>query len=251
MFPRITAVLILPLALAVPGHAQLTQDARYGILAGMIAVEGAARIPMPLGKSGVELSEAGLINRDKLQKEIANEGSVITPGKVVTITAIEFHDKSIDFEIDGGGTKKKNILSNIQVGVGGVSSADQQRKPTPDARGSRISLMFAGKVPQSLTSDELKNLLNPVLDFSKQSLLRTGIEALPPEFQEAVKAKEARIGMDSNTVLLALGQPNKRIRNSQSGDNEESEDWLYIGRGRRQMFVTFEKDVVVSIRQYE
>lgn len=248
MFPRGVFALLL-LSLAVPTHAQLTQEARYGVLASMIAVEGAARIPMPLGKTGVELSESGLLNREKLQKEIVDEGSAITAGKVVSITAIEFRDKSIEFEIDGGGTKKKNILSNIQVGVGGVSSADQQKKPTPDAKGSKITLFFQGKVPSNLSGEELKNLLNPVLDFSKQSLLRTGIEALPPEFQEAVKAKEARIGMDSNTVLLALGQPSKRIRDK-NDKGEEQEDWLYVGRGQRQMFVTFEKDVVVSIRQY-
>jgi hypothetical protein len=55
--------------------------------------------------------------------------------------------------------------------------------------------------------------------------------------------------MDANTVLLAMGQPNKRIRDKNE-HGEEQEDWLYIGRGQRQTFVTFEKDVVVSIREY-
>jgi hypothetical protein len=248
MFQRAALLGVLTLAASVSAPAQLTQDARYSILANMVAVEGAARIPMPLGKNGVELSENGLLNRDKLQKEIASNGQAIMPGKVVKITAIEFNDKSIEFEIDGGGTKKKNFLSNIQVGVGGVSSQDP-KKETPEAKGSKITLLFAGKVPPNLTADELKSLLNPVLDFAKQSLLRTGIEALPPEFQEAVKAKEARIGMDSNTVLLALGQPNRRSRDKNE-DGEDKEDWIYIGRGQRTTFVTFEKDIVVSIRQY-
>jgi hypothetical protein len=249
MSPRAGLAGILILLATVPVHAQLSQNARYAILGSLVATEGAARVPMPLGKSGVELSENGVVNRDKLQKEIASNGQSIGPGQVVTITAIQFNDKSIEFEIDHGGTKKKNILSNIQVGMGGASTQPQQKKETPDAKGSSITLQFAGKVPQDLTVDDLKNLLNPVLDFAKQSLLRTGIEALPPEFQEAVKAKEARIGMDSNTVLLAMGQPNKRIRDK-NASGEEQEDWLYVGRGQRQTFVTFEKDIVVSIRQY-
>src|SRR5262245_17537787 len=153
MFSRASVLAFLLLTIAIPSHAQLSQEARYGVLAGMIAVEGSARIPMPLGKTGVELSESGLINRDKLQKEIADEGSVITAGKIVSITAVEFHDKSIEFEIDNGGTKKKNILSNIQVGVGGMSSGDPQKKsPTPDAKGSKITLMFADKVPANITT---------------------------------------------------------------------------------------------------
>jgi hypothetical protein len=249
MSPRIGLLVVLILLATVPVHAQLTKDAHYKILGTLIATEGAARIPFPLGKSGVELSENGLINRDKLQKEIASNGNAIGPGQVVSITAIEVNDKSLEFEIDNGGTKKKNILSNIQVGMGGVSTQQQQKKETPEAKGSKITLLFAQKVPPNLTTEEIKNLLSPVLDFAKQSLLRTGIDALPPEFQDAVKAKEARVGMDSNTVLLAMGQPNKRIRDKNE-KGEEQEDWLYVGRGQRQTFVTFEKDIVVSIREY-
>lgn len=243
---------VVLLSLATSSHAQVAQEARYAILGSMIATEGAARIPMPLGKRGVELSENGLINNDRLQKELADNGGVITAGKVVLITGIEFHDDSIQFEIDGGGTKKKGFLSslsNIQIGIGGGVNSQDQNKEEPAAKGSSITLMFADKVPPNITSDELKNLLSPVLDFSKQTLARTAIDALPPEFQEAVKAKEARIGMDSNTVLLALGQPNRRVI-EKNAEGVEQEDWIYTLRGRRQTFVTFENDVVVSIRQY-
>jgi len=232
-----------------PAHAQLTQDARFAIIGSMIATEGAARIAMPLGKGGVELSENGLINHPKLQKELSDNGRSIAPGRVVRITHIEFNDKSIEFELDGGGTKKKGILSNVQISVGGASNTKDQGKESAPAKGSKITLTFATKLPQNLKADDLKNLLNPILDFSKQSLARGTVDALPEEFQEAVKVKEARIGMDSNTVLLALGQPNKRVREKNS-EGVEQEDWIYNGRGLRQTFVTFEKDVVVSVKQY-
>jgi hypothetical protein len=248
MLSRVHFLSALILGVAVSGYGQVTQEARFAILGSMLSTEGAARVPMPLGKTGIELSANGLVNRDKLQKELANNGGAITAGKVVMITGIEFNDKSIEFEIDGGGTKKKNFLSNIQIGMGGVNTQDQ-KKEEPGAKGSKITLMFPSKLPIDLTAEELKDLLSPVLDFTKQSLARTGIEALPPEFQEAVKAKEARIGMDSNTVLLAMGQPNQRKR-EKNAEGVEQEDWIYNGRGRRQTFVTFEKDVVVSIRQY-
>ena len=212
MFARAKYLPVLILGLAVSAHAQLSQEARYAVVGTLIAAEGAARIPMPLGKNGVELSANGLISRDKLQKELAENSQAILPGKIVTITSIEFNDKSIEFEIDGGGSKKKNILSNIQIGVGGSTTQPDQKKETPEARGSKVTLLFQEKLPKEMEPAMIKDLLNPVLDFSKQSLTKTGIEALPPEFQEAVKAKEARIGMDPNTVLLALGQPNKRNR---------------------------------------
>ena len=252
MFARAKFLSFVIFGLAISAHAQLDQNQRFSIIGSMIATEGAARIPMPLGKNGIELSANGVVNRDKLQKELAENGNFILAGKVVTITSIDFNDKSIEFEIDGGGTKKKNIqqiLGNINVGVGGAPASQDQKKETPPAKGSKITLLFPGKVPQSTTPEQLKTLLEPVLDFTKQSFLRTGIDALPPEFQEAVKAKEARIGMDPNTVLLALGQPNKR-HSEKNSEGIEQEDWIYSGRGRRVTLVTFEKDVVVKITQY-
>jgi hypothetical protein len=248
MFSRGSLLAIMVLGASVSAHAQLTQDARFKILGSLIATEGAARIPMPLGKNGVDLSENGHYDRDKLQKEIASNGQAITPGKVVSITAIEFGDKSMEFELNGGGTKKKGILSRIQIGVGGASSQTTQQ-PEAQAIGSKITLKFSGKVPPELSIEQVKDLLNPVLDFTKQTTARAGIEALPPEFRDAIVAKEARVGMDGNTVLLALGPPNDRHR-EKSDKGVEQEDWIYKGRGRRQTFVTFENDVVVSIREY-
>ena len=78
------------LGLAVSANAQISQTTKFSILGSLVATEGAARIPMPLGKSGVELSANGIINRDKLQKEIAENGQAILPGKVVSITADRF-----------------------------------------------------------------------------------------------------------------------------------------------------------------
>ena len=242
---------ILVLGMAIPAHAQLNQEGRIAIISAIQSTEGAARIPMPLGKTGVELSDKGVLASEKLQKEIAENGAAIVAGRVVRITAIEFNDKSIEFEIDNGGTKKGGILSNIQVGVGmGGTAQSQSRQPTPEPKGSKVTVQFPNKVPKDIKAEQLKTMLSSVIDFSKQSLPRTGIEALPPEFQEAVRAKEARIGMDSNTVLLAMGQPNDR-HSEKNTQGVEQEDWIYKGRGRRTTFVTFEKGVVVEVRQYE
>src|SRR5687767_13647344 len=114
MLTRAKFLPIVIMGLALPVYGQLSQNARFAILGSLVATEGAARIPMPLGKNGVELSANGAVSKEKLQKELAENSQAILPGKVVTITAIEFNDKSIEFEIDGGGAKKKNILSNIQ-----------------------------------------------------------------------------------------------------------------------------------------
>jgi hypothetical protein len=56
MFSRAAYVPLVILGLAGFADAQLNQNARFSILGSMIASEGAARIPMPLGKTGVELT---------------------------------------------------------------------------------------------------------------------------------------------------------------------------------------------------
>src|SRR4029079_8949436 len=82
--------------------AQASRDARFKILGTVIAEQAAARIPMPFGTDGVELSDTGTIDQAKVQQQIKKNGQSIDTGKIVTITAIEFNDNSIEFELDGG-----------------------------------------------------------------------------------------------------------------------------------------------------
>jgi hypothetical protein len=230
--------------------AQISRDAKYDILRTMVAEQAAARIALPFGEDGVELSDSGEINKEKLEKDLKKNGQSIEAGKVVNVTAISFDDDKIDIELDGGGKNKKNFLDRIQVGIGSGNTTTPVNRDdkTQKAKGSKIVLRFEKRVPGALTSAKLKELLDPVLDFNKHNFMKTGIDALPVEFQEAVKAKEARIGMDRSTVIMALGRPNKKFWDSKDGVN--SEQWLYYQRGYKALFVTFENDVVVEIKQY-
>jgi hypothetical protein len=235
---------------AAPLSAQIGRDAKFDILKTVIADQASARIGLPFGSDGVELSDEGQLNKEKLDKDIRKNGQSVEPGKVVTVTAIEFNDDNIAVELDGGGKNKKSILDRIQVGMGtGTNTVPVGRDDkTAKAKGSKIVLRFAQKVPPALTSAALKELLDPVLDFNKRNFMKTGIDALPPEFQEAVRAKEARIGMDRSTVIMALGRPNNKFRETKNGVYQEQ--WFYNLRGARTLFVTFEDDVVVEIKQF-
>ena len=54
--------------------------------------------------------------------------------------------------------------------------------------------------------------------------------------------------MDRSTVLMAMGRPDKRVR--EKVDGTEQEDWIYFQRGLRAQFITFEEGVVIRIKQY-
>jgi hypothetical protein len=254
MMYRIIAVMVCFL-FASPVWGQVSRDARYEILRTVLAEQAAARIELPFGNDGVELTDAGVVNQEKLSQQIQKNGRSIEIGKIVTLTQISFDDRSIEVELDGGGKNKKGFFERIQVGMGGsggggidrpVGRTDEELKK---AKGSKITIRFATKISSDLTPDQLKQLLDPVLDFNKQNFMKTGIDALPPEFREAVLAKEAKIGMDRSTVLMAMGRPDKRVR--EKVDGVAYEDWIYYQRGLRAQFVTFNEDyVVVKIKQF-
>jgi hypothetical protein len=241
---------LVSIGLCLPASAQISRDAKYDILRTVLADQAAARIGLPFGEDGVELSDSGQINNEKLERELRKNGQSIEAGKVVTVTNIAFDDDKVEIELDGGGKNKKSFLDRIQVGVGtGTTTAPVGRDDkTAKAKGSKVILRFSKKVPAALTADQLKESLSPVLDFNKHNFMKTGIDALPPEFQQAVKAKEARIGMDRSTVIMALGRPNNKIRETKEG--VYSEQWVYYQHGYKALFVTFEDNVVVAVKQY-
>jgi hypothetical protein len=252
---RNLVVAMFCLLIADPLRAQVSQQARFEIQRTVLAEKVAARIAMPFGGDGIELTDSGTINEKKRAEQIEENGQSIETGKIVTITQISFDSKSIEIELDGGGKNKKSFLEHIQVGMGGgggsvgrpVGNTDEELKK---AKGSKIVLKFAGKVPSDLTPEQLRQLLSVALDFNKQNFMKTGVDALPAEFREAVLAKEARIGMDRNTVLMAMGSPDQRVREKDS-TGANNEDWIYYGRGVRTTFVKFNEDnVVISVREF-
>jgi hypothetical protein len=48
---------------------------------------------------------------------------------------------------------------------------------------------------------------------------------------------------------MALGRPDNKFREKKDG--LETEEWMYRQRGIRTLFVLFENDLVVRIRQYQ
>lgn len=243
--------LLVILIVSVPAHAQISRDARYNIIRTVLADTASARMPLPFGSDGVEVSDSGEINKDKLARDMQKNGLAIETGKVVTVTDISFDDNKVNIELDGGGKNKKSLLDRIQVGVG-TDTAQVPISPndkTAKAKGSKIVVRFAKKVPEGLRPEQLKEILSSILDFEKHNFMKTGIESLPTEFQEAVKAKEARIGMDKSTVILAMGRPDDRIRETKN--SLPTETWIYKLRGQRTVFVEFENNVVVEIKQYK
>jgi hypothetical protein len=243
MIPRLFLLTVLVFGVLNGADAQVSRINRFEILGTLIADNAAARIAMPFGSEGLHLSEAGEIDEERLLEELRKEGSSIIVGQVVAITAIEFDDEQIVVELDGGGRNQRSFFDRLEVGIG--SDPRPVSDSTANAKGSKIILRFDDKVPASLTPDALRTYLAPVLDFEKQNFMDSGIESLPEEFQAAVVANEAKIGMDRSTVLMAKGRADDKVWETVNG--VEREDWIYYKRGQGADFITFEGDIVIRI----
>ena len=95
-------------------------------------------------------------------------------------------------------------------------------------------------------STEIKKMLAPILDFEKHSATEQYVETLPKPIKDAIAAKKAIVGMDRDQVLLAVGRPVRKSRESKEGI--DFEDWVYGQPPGKITFVTFQGEKVVKVK---
>jgi hypothetical protein len=123
---------------------------------------------------------------------------------------------------------------------------------TPDtgevATGSRITLVFEGGIPE-ISSPEIKALLEPLIDFGVKTSEQAYADTLPPALKDAIAAHEVLVGMNHRMVLAALGAPENKMREQQSGDPNGAryEEWIYGHVPQTIRFVRFVGDRVTMV----
>jgi hypothetical protein len=226
---------------------RLTKDGKMDLIRGMTAEMGFARKPFPLGKTGLTLNaKSGVITPDNQQLEeiMAAYGPALKPGDRARITDIKFKDKSVIFEINGGPQKKKKWYEHIQVS--GMGGAVQPGQPTDNTNihGSFVELSFDKFVPD-LKTDQVKRLLDPVLNFNAKSATEAYLDTIPPQAKKAITDHKALVGMNREMVTYAKGRPPMKDR-EKDGD-VEYEEWIYGTPPQDVEFIRFVGDVVVRI----
>ena len=209
----------------------LSSDSRIRIIRTLGSEFVALKVPLPINKSGLTINPKGDFDWKKNEEASMAAGQYILPGITLQVTNISFNGNKLTFELNGGGRKKKKrFLERIQVGssAGGRPLANPTDQAPP--QGSYVTIQFEKSIPE-LTPEEVKNILSSALDFSKKSAVKSFIESIPDEFQDAVKNKQAVVGMDKDLVLASMGRPLRKVREKKG--EVETEDWIYgeqIGR---------------------
>lgn len=226
----------------------LNKQGEINLIRGLSSEVAVAKVALPRGKHGIYLDSKGKIDEGKAREELKQYGIAINPGSPVKITKVVFHDNRLLFEINGGGKSGTHWYQHIEVGMGTTTAPVAPIDPNQVmANGSYITLRFPDRVP-NLTVDQAKLLLAYALDFSRHSPTVLYSPAVPPQVKQAIKDHKVMVGMDRDAVLSAKGPPDRKVREDQP-DGSEKEDWIY-GLPPHVLFVTFDGDSVVSVKQY-
>jgi|SRR5579871_3694464 len=246
-----------PVSLA-PKSGPLQEQSKLDLIRYVSGEFAKATKPLPRGKDGFYLYVGQPLMLDQLDREVANHGAAVNAGDNVQITKLEFHDHTIAVDVNGGGKGKRNWRDHVQMGMGGGFPTGQTSTTKTDdnavpgvipGTGSTIYLEFKKNVPD-LTPDELKQLLAPFLDFTKQrSASVHWVDTLSPELKKAIQDRRPTVGMDREEVVAAIGKPEHKVRERDSQGNE-IEDWIYGQPPSKTVFVRFQGERVTSVRQF-
>ena len=250
-------------ASAVPGQPQQSpksgtlQDSSKLSLIRYVSGEFAKAVtPLPAGKEGFIVHIGKPLDADMLTRQVATHGAAVNSGDHVQITKLEFHERQIVVDVNGGGRGKKRLRDRIHLEMGGIpsvrTSTTQQEQGPPGVQpglGSTLFLDFAEPLPD-LSPDDLKKLLGPFLDFTRQrSASLQWFDTLPVEMKKAIQERKPLVGMDREEVIAAIGKPEHKVR-ERDGEGNDIEDWIYGQPPSKTVFVRFTGDRVTTIKQY-
>ena len=224
---------------------KLTEDQRIEILRGLSAEYAKIKVLLPRSKKALEFSTDGVWDKAKWADIAKEKGAAGRVGDLVQVTHVSIDKDRIVLELNGGGGSGKKWYNRIEAGMG-TTTTPINPGPYVAPGGTVVALMFGSSIGET-DSAEIKKLLLPILDFEKNSAIEIYFDTLPEPIKEAVKAKKAVVGMNHDQVLLAIGRPVHKSRETKKG--AEYEDWIYGEPPGRVTFVTFLHGKVIAVKE--
>jgi len=237
----VMAALVAPLATA----DKLTFDERVELTRGLMAEYATVKQFLPRSKKALPFEASGTYDKQRWEAAGKEYGPAARVGDLVQVTKVDIEDDKIVLQINGGFKGGRKWYRNVQVGMGPtmtpIGSGDSNAPG-----GTEVEVLFH-KPLSGIKSADVKKMLAPVLDFEKRSATQLYAESLPPAVQKAIKEKRAMEGMNRDQVVLALGRPEHKSRETKEG--MEVEDWVYGRPPGKIVFVTFNGDKVIKVKE--
>jgi hypothetical protein len=237
------AVLSLLPSLAFAGN-KLTLEDRIELTRGLMAEYGTVKVLLPRSRKPLEFDAKTGYDKNQWADIAKESGPAARTGDLVQVTKIELEDDKIVLQINGGFKGGRKWYDNVQVGMGGATAPVSQGSNAPG--GTSIAILFHQPL-EPVKAAAIKKMLAPVIDFESHSVTEIYSETLPPEIQQAIKDKRVTEGMNREQVVMSLGRPAHKSRETKDGIEEE--DWVYGTPPGRITFVTFNGDKVIKVKE--
>jgi len=240
------ALILAALPIRLHASDKLTYDERVELIRGLTAEFATAKQFLPRSKKPLEFESTGTYDKKHWEAVAKEMGPAARTGDQVQITKVTLEDDKILLEINGGLKSGRHWYDRVQVGMGGGMAPVSNGEAHPTT-GTVVELLYH-KPLANLTSADVKKTLAPLFDFEKHSATQLYAESLPPEIQKAIKDKRVLEGMDRDQVLLAVGHPVHKSRET-NPDGVEIEDWVYGTPPGKITFVTFSGNKVIKVKE--
>src|ERR1017187_4491757 len=205
---------------------ELDVKTRLELIRVLQSEQGFAMRPFPGGHKGLTLVANG--NLDPAGEEyldmVTENGLAAKPGDRLVLSDIKIEKSRIVIELNGGPDPKHRFLRHVQLGTGpdvmGPVVQDDGQKPV----GSRLSLTFKDHVPE-LTGAEVKALLSPLISFDVKTPIQAYTDTLPTKLKDAILNHQVLVGMSTDMVMFAKGQPDGKSREMEG--QMPFVEWMY------------------------
>jgi hypothetical protein len=241
----VLAILLTPLA---NGADKLTEQDRIELMRGLVAEYATVKQLLPRAKKALPFESTGSFDKKSWQDASREYGPAGRVGDLVQVTKVLIEADKLVLQINGGFNGGRKWYNGAQIGggIGGGTMTPLGRGDSNAPGGTTIEILFH-KPLEPMKAAEVKKMLAPVLDFEKRSATELYAEVLPPEVQTAIHDKKVIEGMDRDQVLLAMGRPNHKSRETKDGI--ELEDWIFGQPPGKIVFVTFNGSKVIKVKE--
>lgn len=231
---------------------KLTFEDRIELTRGLMAEYATAKILVPHSKKALEFNADGTWDKQRWAEIARTSGPAARVGDMVQITKMDIGEDRLVLQLNGGYKGGRHWYEGIQM-AGGMGGPDMTPVPISQGSGSNapagtsIVILFH-KPLEPIKAAAIKKMLAPVLDFEKRSATEVYAETIPPEMKKAIQDKRVVVGMDRDQVLMAMGHPAHKSRETDK-DGGETEDWVFGKPPGRITFVTFSGDKVIKVKE--
>lgn len=206
-------------------NSELDAKTRLELIRLLQSEQGFAMRPFPRGHKGLTLIANGKLEPagEGYLNMVTSEGLCAKPGDRVVLSDVKFDHNKIIFELNGGPDLKHRFLRHVQIGMGPALNPVVQGEGAEPV-GARLTLAFKGHIPE-LTGAQVKQLLAPLISFEVKTPIQAFTDTLPTKLKEAILNHHVMVGMSTDMVLFAKGQPEHKTREIE-GDTP-FEEWIY------------------------